>query len=77
MIERPASRRRHLPSEILTEEEVHALLRTCSDTLSITVSLHLGAPNRRGTRWVKYAKDALRVGFDRAIPARIFSSVDL
>ncbi len=53
MGERRTNRRRHLQPEILTEEEVHALLRTCSDTLSISVSLHLEAPNRRGTQWVK------------------------
>ena len=35
--------------------------------MSITVSLHLEAPNKRRTQWVKYAKEALRAGFDRAI----------
>ena len=50
MGERRTNRGRHLPPEILADEDVHALLRARSDTLSISVSLHLEAPNKRGTR---------------------------
>ncbi len=49
MAERRTNRGRRLPPEILADEEVHALLRTCSDTLSISVSLNLEAPNKRAT----------------------------
>ncbi len=31
------------------------------------MTLHFEAPNKRATYWVKYAKDAFRPGFDRAI----------
>ena len=53
MGERRANYHRHVPPEILTEQEVQALLRTCSDTLLITVSLLPKSPNRRETKWVK------------------------
>ncbi len=53
MGERRTNRGRHLRPEILADEEVHALLRTCSDTLLISVSLHLEAPNKGGTQSVK------------------------